>query len=84
MMKEGSIVGAIPATLMCEKATKLGFASLADHTRSRLTASGYQTSTKDSYICWCYDGVSNEVTNHSDTRMVVNIGLTASKDESGG
>ena len=57
---------------------------MSQHTRSRLTASGYQTSTKDSYICWCYDSVCNEATNHSDTRMVINKGLTASKEESSG
>ena len=83
-MYEGSIVGAIPATLLNENASKYGFANIAQHTRCRLTSSGYQTSTNASYITWCYDAVCNEATNHSDTRMVINKGLTASKEESSG
>ena len=82
-MIEGSIIGAIPATLLNERANRFGFASIGDHVRSRLTASGYQTSTKDSYIAWCYDMISNEITNQNDTRMVVNKGLTASQDKKG-
>jgi hypothetical protein len=84
LMKEGSLVGAIPATLLSENTNQFGFASIPQHIRARLTSAGYQTSTNDRYISWCYDSMTNLATNKHDTRMVVNKGLTASQDESGG
>ena len=83
-MREGSLVGAIPATLLNENTKKYGFATIPQHVRSRLTSAGYQTSTNDRYICWSYDMMTNLATNQHDTRMVVNRGLTASKNESSG
>ena len=80
-MKEGSIVGALPASLLNEVANRFGFATIVQHTCSRLTTSSYQTSTKNIYIIWYYDTVANEVTNQNDTRMVVNKGLTTNRDK---
>ena len=84
LMKEGSLVGAIPATLLSENTNRFGFASIPQHIRARLTTAGYQTSTNDRYISWSYDSMTNLATNKHDTRMVVNRGLTASQDESSG
>ena len=84
LMKEESLVGAIPATIMNDKTNEHGFASLPQHVRSRLTSTSFQTSTNNRYIAWSYDLMVNLSTNNHDTRMVVNKGLTASNDESGG
>ena len=81
-MKEGSLVGAIPAKLLSENTYRFGFASIPQHIWSILTTEGYQTSTNDRYICWSYESMTNIATNKYDTRMVVNKGLTASQDES--
>ena len=83
-MKEGSLVGAITATLLSENTYRFGFASTPQHIRSRLNTAGYQTSTNDQYICWSYYSMKNIATNKHNTHMVFNKGLTASKDESGG
>ena len=82
-MEEGALVGAIPATLLKGNTKDLGFATINHHIRSRLTAFGYQTSTNEKYICWCHDMATNLATNHHDTRMVVNKGLTVSRNKSG-
>jgi hypothetical protein len=84
MMKEGALVGAIPATLLNENTKQFGFASVAKQICSRLTAVGYQTSTNHHYISWCYDNMTNLATNKNDTRMVVNRGLMESYTESSG
>ena len=84
LMKERSLIGAIPATIMNDKSNEHGFSSIPQHIRSRLTSTGYQTSTNNLYIAWSYDIMTNLATNNHDTRMVVNKGLTASKEESGG
>ena len=44
-MKDNSVVGAIPASLLSELISSFGFSSLPDHIRSRLTSSSHQTST---------------------------------------
>ena len=80
-MKEGSLVGAIPETLLSENTYRFGFASIPQHIWSSLTTSGYQTSTNDRYICWYYDSMTNLATNKRDTLMVVNKGITASQYE---
>ena len=83
-MKEGSIIGAIPATLLTENIKLFGFTTIPQHIRSRLSSPSYQTSTNSNYISWSYDTLVNLATNKHDSRMVVNKGLTASKDESSG
>ena len=83
-MKEGSLVGAIPVTLLSENNYRFGFVSIPQHIWSRLTTAGYQTSTNDQYICWSYDSLTNLATNKHDTPMVVNKGLTSSQYESSG
>ena len=52
--------------------------------RSRLTAASYQTKRNDRHVSWCYDMATKLATNHHDTRMVVNKGLTASLNEHSG
>ena len=84
LMKERYLIGAIPATILNDKSNEHGFASIPQHIRSRLTSTSFQTSTNNRYIAWSYDMMTNLATNNHDTRMVVNKGLTASKDESGG
>ena len=84
LMREQSLIGAIPATLLNEKATQHGFASIPQHVRSRLTSSSFQTSTNNRYTAWSYDVVINHATNNHHTSMVVNKGLTASSQESSG
>ena len=67
LLRDWSLVGAIPATLLNENTKKIGFATIPQYARSRLTASGYQTSTNDCYICWSYD----MMTNLAQTNMIL-------------
>ena len=83
-MKEGSLVGDIPATLLSENTYRFGFSSIPQHIWSRLTTAGYQTRTNDQYICWYYYSMNNLATNKHDTRMMVNKGLTEIQDDSSG
>ena len=83
-MKEDSIIGAIPATLLNENINKYGFSPLPQHVRSRLTSPSCQTSTNKNYIRRSYDNMVNLATNKHDSRMILNNGLTASQEESSG
>ena len=80
----GSIAGAIPAPLLTESIKRYGFQSIQQHVRSRLTSSSCATSTDSRYIAFYYDKLTNLSINHQDTRIVLNRGLTAAGDESGG
>ena len=41
LMKERSIVGALPTTLLSEDTNRFWFTTVSDHTQSRLTTSSY-------------------------------------------
>ncbi len=81
---DGAIVGALPAALLTQNISKLGFASLPQHCRTRLTSPLCATSSNPRYIAFQYDTLTNLAVNHSDTRIAIQKGLTASGDESGG
>ncbi len=55
IMHNRSIIGAIPSALLSESIGTFGFASLPDHIRTRLTASGFQTSANSRYISFLYE-----------------------------
>jgi len=80
----GSIPGAIPAALLNSHIGKFGFASIPQHLRQRLKSSSAATSTDPRYIAFSYDTLTNLSANHSDTRIILNRGLTAESDDSGG
>ena len=73
--KLGSILGSLPSALLSEDTTIFEFESIKHHTRNRLTAFMY-TSSNQQYIAYLYDQIVNLTTTHSDTRIVLNIGLT--------
>ena len=78
-----SILGAIPSSLLNEKAKSYGFASIQEHIRTRLTCPSSATSTDPRYITHCYDVMSNLAASQSDTRLIINRGLTVSEDKYG-
>lgn len=81
---EGAIAGAIPAPLLTETITKMGFASIKDHLKTRLTSCSSSTSTNPRYIAWAYDHVVNIMANHCDTRIILNRGLTVDDNSMSG
>eukprot|EP00957_Ditylum_brightwellii_P210397 15364932-Ditylum_brightwellii.AAC.1 len=68
----GSISGAIPSSLLVEKISSYGFATVAQHVRSRFTLSSIATSTDQWYIAYCYAMLTTLAVNHSDTCIVLN------------
>eukprot|EP00957_Ditylum_brightwellii_P174550 13290711-Ditylum_brightwellii.AAC.1 len=79
----GSISGIIPSSLLVEKISSYGFATVAQHVQSRLASSSIATSTDQQYIVYCYDMLTKLAVNHSDTHIVLDQGLTANKNQSG-
>ena len=77
----GSIAGALPASLLSENITQYGFESIPQHVRSRLTSSSSTTATDPRYASFSYDSLINLACTHSDTRIAVHRGLAT--DESG-
>ena len=77
-----ALVGVLPATFRNNEPSKLGFAQVPEHTRIRITSPRYQSSTNYRYISWCYDMLTDLTTNKHNTQMVLNKGLTTSKESS--
>ena len=78
-----AVVGAIPSSLLNANITKEGFASVQQHIRSRLTAPFCATSSYPRYISHCYDLMANLAASQSDTRLIINRGLTVGNDSKG-
>ena len=74
-----SIVGAMPAPLLTEK-NDFGFASLMEHTRSRLTSASSSTSSNVNYASMEYDKACNAVANSEDTRIMIRRGVTVNQE----
>ena len=73
--ESGSILGALPSTLLSKNTTTLGFESIKHHTRNRLTACFINTSSNPRYIAYLYNQIVNLATTRSDKRIVLNRGL---------
>ena len=82
--KNGAIAGAIPDPLLTQYIAKYGFVSIQQHIRSVLTSSSTTTINDPRYITFCYYILTNPSVNHSDTRLVLNRGLTTEGDDSSG
>ena len=78
-----AVVGAIPSSLLNANITKEGFASVQQHIRSRLTAPFCATSSDPRYISHCYDLMTNLAASQSDTRLIINRGITVGNDSNG-
>ena len=74
-----SIVGALPAPLLTEN-NNFGFASLMEHTRSRLTSAFSNTSSNVIYASMEYDKACNAVANSEDTRVMIRRGVTVNQE----
>lgn len=79
--KDYAIVGALPSSLLNEFIYKDGFASVQQHIRTRLTCPFSTTSTDPRYITHCYDMMANLAASQSDTRLIIDRGLTVGKDK---
>ena len=79
-----SICGAIPSSLLTDQIRRLGFQSLPQHVRSRLTLPFCNTSTDPRIIAFYYDMLTNLSCNHSHTGSVINRRLMSGDDISGG
>ena len=78
-----SILGAIPSSLLNEKCKSYGFATIQQHIRTRLTCPFSATSTDPRYITHCYDVMANLAASQSDTRLIIDRGLTIGEDKYG-
>ena len=79
--KDYAIVGALPSSLLNEFIYKDGFSSVQQHIRTRLTCPFSTTSTDPRYITHCYDMMANLAASQSDTRLIIDRGLTVGKDK---
>ena len=82
--REHVIAGAIPCALLSDQMSSFGFQPLPLHVRSRLTTPISTTSTDPRYISHLYDVLTNASAGHSDTRVILNRGLTVGDDSQGG
>lgn len=71
-----SYPGAIPSSLLNDKTSKHGIASIRDHVLNRMTLPCSTTSTCPRYIAYCYDMLSNLTMVNEDSRIVMNRGFT--------
>jgi hypothetical protein len=76
-----SVLGAIPSSLLQEKINQHGFASVQQHLRTRLVSPFSTTNSDPRYITHCYDIMANLAASKSDTRLIINRGLTVSSDK---
>ena len=77
------IVGCTPASLLTESISSLGFAKIQLHAWSILTNPSPPNSIDPQYCDCCYYMLTNISSNHEDTLLVFNRGLTISGDEYG-
>ena len=75
-----SVVGDIPSSLLNDFSYKDRFASIHEHIRTRLTCLFSNTSTDSKYICHLHDIAANLAASQSDTKLILNRGLTCSND----
>ena len=80
----GSIVEAIPSSLMNEAIEQDGFATIQQNIRTRLTTNYLSTSTDPRYISYSFDVMSNLSASYNYTRMMMYRGLTVKNDIEGG
>ena len=78
-----SLLGAIPSSFLNENIEKEGFLSIQDHLRSQLLNNSSATSTDPRYITHCYDIMANLTASQTDTRLIINRGLTVGNDSEG-
>ena len=76
-----SVIGAIPSSLLNVNIKKEGFASVQEHIRTRLTTPSSATSSDPRYIAHCYDVMANMAASQSDTRLIVERGLTVPNEK---
>ena len=83
MNENGSLVGALPSSLVSTSKSCNGFASPLSHIRNRLTLSGTSTGTNPRYVSLMYDILANLSLNRQDSRIIVNRGLAVAKNDTG-
>ena len=81
---DGYILGVITSSFHNKCTSRYGFSYNQNHFSYRLTSWSVTTGTDPRYINYCYGKLTNLSTNHSDTSIVLNRGLTASNNKSGG
>ena len=74
--KTGSILGALPCSLLSSSSSVYGFASIKNHINVRLTSQFSSSSTNPTYISFQYDMLSNLLLNSVDSRLIIARGLT--------
>ena len=81
----GSIIGALPAALLNDQRTleEMGFASLEDHYRTRLSHPGLLTSSDPKYHLFAFDCLANLALRGCDSRIILSRGFTEMQKEGG-
>ena len=75
------VLGAIPSSLLNSDINKVGFASIQQHIRTRLTSPSNTTNCDPRYICHYYYIMENMARSQYDIRLVINKGFTVGKDK---
>eukprot|EP00957_Ditylum_brightwellii_P112729 8593516-Ditylum_brightwellii.AAC.1 len=79
-----SIVGANSSSLLNNAMRQDGCATIQQHIHTRLTLPFASTSTDPIYIAHCFNFISNISASFSDTRIIMNKGLTVDDNKKGG
>ena len=79
----GSIIGALPSSLLAYAGSRHGFASPKDHIRTRMTSYSSSSSSNQRYLSFLFDIATNLTLNRQDTRIILNRGLVAASNEIG-
>ena len=82
--RSGTIVGAIPSSLLTENTKRDGFRIIAQNVRSRLSTCTFASDAYPIYQVYFFYIVSNICATHNNTRMVINRGLVVGSDAVGG
>ena len=76
--------GAIPASLLHAETSLFGVASIHDHVRLRMTSCESTSYCDPRFISYSYDALVNLTCNKSDTRLILNRGLTVDTNAASG
>ena len=79
MLDDGSLLGAIPSSLLTHAGSQHGIASARDHITNRISLPSSTSSTDPRYLCYVYDMATNLTMCNLDTRLILNRGLNVGK-----
>ena len=79
MIDDGSLLGAIPSSLLSDAGPQHGIAYVRDHITNRILLPSSTSSTDPRYVSYIYDMAVNFTICNLDTRLILNRGLDVRK-----